>query len=280
MIEVDIITTHYRNTEKFSKCLASVLEKTRGVNYNWYIWCNDPNDKVKKLMEDSVFCDGIRYNDKIIPIFNDTNTGSFSSNNNQCIREGASPYVLILNDDVDPIDTSWLYNMLKIIKEDKSVGVVGSLLLYPNGLVQHAGVMWDERTNGLPYHIMYRQQPSDFISYDRVYQAVTGACMLFRREDWEKVGGFNEKYWYMYEDIHFCLDIKQKLNKSSVYCGTSRLIHHEGISGQAKNNPRAQENINLFKKYWAGKIKNDHNLYLKDKSYMLYTKKVKSILEM
>jgi GT2 family glycosyltransferase len=274
MAKVDVVTTTFRNTAKLKLCLESVTEKTKYVDYKWYVWCNSPNDEIKKIIHDSMHIDGIRFNDHVEPIFNDTNDGSFSSNNNEAAAEGNSEYILFLNDDISPLNDSWLLNMTNILDSNSKIGVVGSLLLYPDKqTIQHCGVFFSDKTNGLPYHMFYRQNAGgvkEFISKHRYYQAVTAACMLVRRDDFEKIGGFSEDFFYMYEDIGLCLDMKEKLNKRCLYNPQSVLVHHEGISGDGKNNPKFQENISVFRDKYSGKYYNDLEFYLNNKDFMVY----------
>jgi len=276
---IDIITTTYRNAEKLKVCLESVVEKTKFVDYKWYVWANDPTDEIKKVIHDAMFIDDIMFNDHIEPIYNDTNDGSFSSNNNEAAAEGDSEYILFMNDDIEPVNESWLVNMQTILDTDPKVGAVGAMLMYPNKLVQHIGVMFDERTNGLPYHIFYKKPVTEFAAHDRYYQSVTAACMLVRREDFEKVGQLDTRYNYGYEDVDLCLKLKHQLGLSSVYCSGAQLIHHEGISGSFKNHPHLKDNMKIFRELWKDKIYNDHQFYLSDSNFMAYKRKQPKIEE-
>lgn len=272
---VDIVTTTYRNADKLKICLSSVIERTKYVDFKWYLWANDPDDKVKEIIHNSMYIDGIRFHNKLEPIFNDTNDGSFSSNNNEAALEGSADYILFLNDDIEPINETWLLSMIQIMDTDPKVGAVGALLLYPGAkLVQHAGVMFDQRTNGLPYHIFYKQPITNFMAVNRYYQAVTAACMLVRREDFTKLNGFDTSFIYGYEDIDYCLKLRHILSKHSVYCAGAQLIHHEGISGTFKKHPHLKNNMDVFRDRWGKKIFNDHQFYLQDKNFMIYRPKI------
>jgi len=266
----DICITTYRNTKKLEKCLASVLEKTKFADYKILLWCNDPNDEVKKIVHDSMFVDGVRFTDRIEPIFNDNNDGSFAFNNNAVAKEGSAEYILFLNDDVSPINDGWLHNMQKILDTDEKVGVVGSLLLYPDNTIQHCGVFFSHRTNNLPYHMNHKQpfeNVKNFVSLPRYYQAVTAACMLVRRKDFEAVGGFCEDYKYSFEDIDLCLKIKNQLYKNCVFCPDAKLTHDEGIS---KTQPHLEHNIAAFKKNCTGKYYNDLEFYSNNQRHLVY----------
>lgn len=272
MSKIDIVTTTYPgNTEKLKICLDTVTERTKYVDYKWYLWVNEPNEEIQQIVEDTLYLDGILINDKIEPIFNDNNDGSFSSNNNEAAAEGDGDYILFLNDDIEPINESWLLNMTQILDTDDKVGAVGSLLLYPDKkTVQHCGVMFSERTNNLPFHMYYRQPLSQFMAVPRYYQAVTGACMLVRRSEFEQLGGFSEDFYYGFEDVALCLDYKKILGKRCVYTPGAQLIHHEGISGSFKQHPKLQENIKILRERYEGKFFNDEAFYLRDPKFMEY----------
>lgn len=254
------------------KCLRALLEKTKYVDYSVYLMANDPNDEVKKAIHDTIFVDDIQITNKIIPIFNDSNEGSFSSNNNEVAGEGNGDFILFLNDDCEPINENWLLNMSSAL-QDQSICAVGGLLLYPNNLIQHCGVFFSHKTNGLPYHMYYRKSPKavkGFISVPRLYQAVTGACLMVRRTEFEKVGGFNCEYYYCYEDIDLCLNLSKKFNKRCLYTPGAVLTHHEGISSSEKNNPHLQKNIQVFRNRCSGKYYNDLDFYLSDPNFGRY----------
>jgi len=275
--QVSIVTTTYRNYDKLQRCLSSVMENTKYVDYKHYVWCNEPDDSIKKIIHDSMYINNILFNNRIEPIFNDNNNGSFSSNNNELVAEVEGKYVLLLNDDVDPLNDTWLYSMVKVLESDNSVGAVGSLLLYPDKkTIQHCGVFFSSKTNNLPFHLFYKQpleKVNSFVSQYRYYQAVTAACMLVRKEDYLAVGGLDESYFYMYEDIDLCLKFKTQLKKSCVYCPDAQLIHNEGISG-GKTNKKAQQNIELFKNKWTGKYFDDLCFYQSIPNYMVYKRKI------
>lgn len=278
MAKIDIITTTYRNTDKLEECIRTVTENTKFVDYKWYIWANEPNDRVKSILHDAIYLDDILFNDRIEPIYNDDNSMSFSQTNNEAAEEGDSEYILFLNDDIYPLNDSWLYNMQNILDTDSKVGVVGALLLYPDKqTIQHCGVMFSHRTNNLPFHMHYKQninKVSSFISVPRYYQAVTAACMLVRRDEFEALEGFSTAFYYGFEDVDLCLRINKQLNKRCVYTPHAQLIHHEGISGTFKQHPHINENIEALRRRQQGNFFNDEQFYLSDPRFLVYKQKI------
>lgn len=280
MAKVDLITTTYSgNADKIKKCIPAVLENTKHVDFKWYMLANDPDENLKSIIYNSIFSDGILFTDRLEPIYSDNNDESFATNNNETAKEGDSEYILFLNDDVEPLNDTWLLNMVKVLDTDPKVGAVGALLLYPDKkTVQHCGVFFSHRTNNLPFHMHYKQpvnKVKDFISVPRYYQAVTGACMLVRREDFEKLGGFPTEFFYGFEDVGLCLDMKDKLKKSCVYLPSAQLIHHEGVSDFSKkeDHPRLQQNIKALRDKYTGKYFNDYDFYISDPKFMTYRPK-------
>lgn len=273
---VDIITTTYQNYDKLKICIPSVLENTKHVDYKWFLQANDPNQEMKDTIRDSLFVDDIMFTDRVEVIYESSNEGSFSSNNNEVAAMGNSEYILFLNDDMEVLNNLWLHSMVNMLDSDQKLGAVGALLLYPNRLIQHCGVFFSKQTNNLPFHLHYRKDVNKvgkFISVPRYYQAVTAACMLVRRKDFEALGGFSTDFYYGFEDVSLCLDITRKLGKKIVYCPGAVLTHHEGISGSFKKHPKLQENIAAFRKNCSGKYYDDLDFYMNDPNFMLYKNK-------
>jgi GT2 family glycosyltransferase len=118
--------------------------------------------------------------------------------------------LLLLNDDIEPITPDWIERLLGHF-EKPHVGLVGAKLLYPNGDIQHAGVVI---TRGSPDHVR-RAYPGDDRGYffstcaPRNFCGVTGACMMTRAELYRRVGGFNEALAISYNDIDYCLRVRE-----------------------------------------------------------------------
>jgi GT2 family glycosyltransferase len=111
----------------------------------------------------------------------------------------------LLNDDVYPLTSDWLESMVtQAARPD--VGVVGALLLYPDGTIQHAGVAvggWHT-----PAHVGRLRIESPYWPWLRITRevtAVTGACMVMRRSVWDELDGMDPRFPVNYNDIDFCL---------------------------------------------------------------------------
>jgi GT2 family glycosyltransferase len=112
------------------------------------------------------------------------------------------------------------------------VGMVGPLLLYPDGSVQHAGVVLGFR--GTADHVM-RGFPADVDGYAgslccaREVSGVTAACLAIRRQDYLDLGGLVDHYATHYQDVDLCLRVRAQ-GKRILYLPGARLYHHESAS--------------------------------------------------
>lgn len=129
---------------------------------------------------------------------------------NQGVAASHGDYLLLLNDDIEVADPNWLAGLMAhAIKP--WVGVVGCKLLYPDGRIQHAGVVL---VDGRPIHVCRkfdRRCRGSFhsLAVPRNFSAVTGACMLTPRRVFDAVGGYDEAFPINYNDIDFCLKVRQ-----------------------------------------------------------------------
>ncbi|HLB98775.1 MAG TPA: glycosyltransferase family 9 protein, partial [Acetobacteraceae bacterium] len=153
---------------------------------------------------------------------------NWSRFNNLAVQASDGEYLLFLNDDIEVIDGGWLDAMLEHVQRPE-VGIVGAQLSYPGGKVQHAGMFL--ATMGIARHA-FRFAAVDEPGYfglaltQRNVIAVTGACMLVRREVFDAVGRFDEAHEIINNDLDFCLRAHQA-GLLTVYTPYARLIHHE-----------------------------------------------------
>ena len=186
-------------------------------------------------------------------IHNKKNLG-FSKANNQGVDISKGEYILCLNNDTEATD-KWLSSLVYILDNDNSVGCVGSKLLFPDGTIQHAGVivLKQNKDEILPTHLHY-QKNSNLKEANNLmsYQVLTAACLLIRKDIFIKVNGFDEEYWNGYEDVDLCFKIRE-LDLKLIYQPKSILFHYESQSGPERFK-KVDENINLLQKKWKNKV--------------------------
>ncbi len=162
--------------------------------------------------------------------------------------KGQGEYLLLMNDDVEPIAPDWIERMLEQF-EKPHVGVVGAKLLFPSMRIQHAGVVL---IHGKPEHVRFHYPGEDDGYYFstcavRNFSAVTGAIMMTRASLFKQLGGYTEVLPITYNDIDYCLKAKGA-GYATVYTPQAELIHYESMSRVAEVDDREVE---FFKKQWA-----------------------------
>jgi GT2 family glycosyltransferase len=179
-----------------------------------------------------------------------SNAFNYSSLINLGAREVDTPLMLHLNNDVEAITPGWLEQMQGWLAVP-DIGVVGPKLLYPDGAIQHAGVMV---VPGLftPEHLFHRL-PNDDPGYQwlphrlRNVSAVTGACVLTRTELFRDVGGFDDEHLpVQFNDIDYCLRVSAR-GKRIVYEPAAVLCHRTSASRGDDHDYR--ENLYFLSKY-------------------------------
>ncbi|WP_244476785.1 glycosyltransferase family 2 protein [Methylobacterium sp. Leaf117] len=167
----------------------------------------------------------------------------------------ASGEVLVfLNDDIAVITPDWIEALLAQL-QIPGVGAVGPKLLFETGEIQHAGVSIVDAT---PDHVR-RGYPGDdpghFFSTvgTRNYLAVTGACVMVRRADFESIGGFDAGFAVNYNDVDLCLRLRER-NLRSVYCPQASLYHYESRNRARIVDPAEHRR---FRDRWAAKLPRD-----------------------
>jgi GT2 family glycosyltransferase len=148
----------------------------------------------------------------------------FSRMNNLGAEVATGKVLVFLNDDVEPLDPSWLERLMGQVHRP-DVGVAGARLLYPSGTLQHAGV-----TIGIGDGCGHVGRGSfeapywPWLGMTRDVSAVTGACLAIRRELFKDLGGFAEVFPVNYNDVDLCLRVREAGYR--VVCDTSAVLRH------------------------------------------------------
>lgn len=161
----------------------------------------------------------------------------------------AAEYVLLLNDDTELVTPDSIHAMLELA-QDPGVGAVGAKLTYPDGRLQHVGMILLPTGPTHPFIGKPGSAPGYFGSTltPRNYSAVTAAAMLVRAEAFAAVGGFDEVFARDFNDVDFCLRLRDAGYRIA-WTPYAWWTHHEGVSLQRRQ-PDAQENA-LFRQRWG-----------------------------
>ena len=162
---------------------------------------------------------------------------------------------VFLNNDTE-VHPNWLEPLVALL-DDPEVGAVGSKLLYPDGTIQHCGVVlledaMDSDRFMATHWLAGSPGDADLTNQLRQFQVVTAACVLIRRAAFEEVGGFDERYWNGYEDIDLCLKLGERGWKV-MYEPASVVTHIESASGSERFR-LTDQNVARLMSRWGGKV--------------------------
>ena len=179
---------------------------------------------------------------------------NYSAINNFAAKQAGGDIFLFLNNDMEVVNKDWLDQMVQHAQRAE-IGVVGARLHYPdNDGIQHAGIIIG--IGGYAGHA-HKRIPSNSPGYfGRVqliqnFSAVTGACLMTRKDVFFDVGGFNENELKVAaNDVDYCLRVREK-GLRIIYTPYSELIHYESISRGYEDTPEKMERFNKEKEYFA-----------------------------
>lgn len=219
-----VIPTKLR-IDLLEKCLTSLIARTDYPALEVVVVDNGASDPSFKSVIAAA-------SEKLkVSVVEDHGAFNFSRLINAGVKKARGDLLLILNDDIEATQDDWMRRMVaSAVQPD--VGAVGARLLYPDGTIQHAGVTMG--LGGPCGHLWKGLSPTQAQRNAHVVapgqrMAVTGACLMVRRNAFEQVGGFDEAFAVAFNDIDFCLRLKQ-LGLKNIYRGDAPLVHHESQS--------------------------------------------------
>lgn len=270
-----ILTLNWNGKEKLERLYTSLMPAIQDIEYEWFVKDNASKDNSVHYLNS--------FNNNQLKVFEyKDNRQNFSEGCNYLFNE-ASPndndYIMLLNNDVIFNDIYSIKNMLSIIQDDGSVGMVGSKLLYTNtDMLQHAGVVFDP-TYRTPMHFRAGQKEDEDSSRNRLFQVVTGAVCITKAEYFRNaftnksgVKGMDQNYYWAFDDVDLSLSIYHNMKKKVVYCGNTNIFHDESAS--LKKNPVNKLFLNHNLKYmfekWGGRYNIDKKEYTENSRHNLY----------
>ena len=250
--KVSIIIPVYNQVHYTYACLVSILENTGEFDYEIIIADDVSTDATKEIDK---FVTGL------VIARNETNQG-FLRNCNNAAKKARGEYIFFLNNDTT-VQKDWLPPLIRLLESDKSIGMVGSKLIYPDGRLQEAGgIIWSDGS-GWNYGRCDDPNKPDY-NYVRDVDYISGAAIMLSRKLWEDIGGFDERYAPAYcEDSDLAFEVRKR-GLRVVYQPLSVVTHFEGVSNgtdvngtglkryQVENNKKLQEK-------WSEEFKNQYD---------------------
>ena len=255
---VSVIIPTRDNAADLKACIDSIYEKTIYENFEIIVADNgSEKEETFKLFEYYTK----KYQDqfKVVRIDMPFN---FSKINNLAVQESKGEYLLFLNNDITVITKGWMKRMVSYAQQ-QHVGAVGAKLYYPDNTIQHAGVLLG--MGGVAGHGHVGYPRGDYGYFGKLvttnnYSSVTAACMMVKREDFDRVNGFEEKLTVAFNDVDFCLKLYEA-GKYNVWLHNVELYHYESKSRGAEDTyskyKRFNSEIKYMKDHWLKYIKND-----------------------
>jgi GT2 family glycosyltransferase len=269
---VSIIIPSRDQSGVLEKCVDSILHKNDYMNLEIIILENNSveeqtHELYRRLRKD-----------RRIQIVESAGDFNFSRLINLGARRAHGSIFLLLNNDVEIMNADCVSELVSQVSR-REIGIVGARLWYPNGTLQHGGVILG--VGDVASHIdgIRRHEPGYFARQHLAqdFCAVTAACLMVRREVFEKLGGFDEAHLPIaFNDVDFCLRARE-LGWRVIYSPYAELIHHESISRGIENTTEKQrrffEESEFLLSRWGALIQNDPaynpNLSLGEKRFEL-----------
>lgn len=262
---VSIIIPNKDEKDCLERCINSIIEKTTYNNFEILIVENNSiTNEIFSYYKQLSKKENIRLLAWEKPF-------NYSAINNYAVKKARGDYLLFLNNDTEVIAPNWIEEMLGHCQRSET-GVVGGKLYYPDGTIQHAGTIIG--MGGIAGH-MFVDMPGERTGYlhkaslQQNLSAVTAACMMVKREIFEMVLGFDEELSVAFNDVDFCLRVRQK-GYLVVYDPYVELYHYEsksrGSEDSAEKVRRFQEEIEFMRCRWEKLLKEGDPYYNKNLS--------------
>jgi len=198
--KISVIIPSFRGPESLERCVESVVSRTNYPNYEIVIVKMGERDKIAKAA--TSFSHRVLYFAEAVNDF---------TARNYAVAHTDSPWLLFLDDNIEAIGPDWLTIMAEHVQRPET-GAVGPRLVNPGGTIEHAGVVLG--VNGIAQSA-FRGFPAEHpgvnrqLQMTRNYSAVSGACLLARRNVFQQIGGFDEALSHKFAEIDLCLKMRR-----------------------------------------------------------------------
>ncbi|MCD7819719.1 MAG: glycosyltransferase family 2 protein, partial [Lachnospiraceae bacterium] len=270
---VTILIPNKDHVEDLKRCLDSIRNKTTYSDYEILIVENNSTEPETEDFyrileadgnrethpEDAPGSDGRCVTDKDfrgrVRVIRYKGAFNYAAIHNFAVPYAHGEYVVLLNNDTEVLSEEWLEELLGLCQK-KDVGAVGAKLYYPDGTIQHAGVILG--LCGVASHL-YVGLPGEKGGYAarlvsvQDLSAVTGACMMTKKSVWQAVNGMEESLTVAYNDIDYCLKLRSA-GYRIVFTPYAELTHYEsktrGLEDTEEKRQRLCREADLFRSRW------------------------------
>jgi GT2 family glycosyltransferase len=264
LASVSIVVPSTCAADVLEPCLAGLLDRTTYAPREVVIVANQRDDDGVRGARD--YLENLSSRPNLNVLVYEAAAYNFSRINNWAAARTHGEFLCFLNDDTEVVDADWLSALVATGLRER-VAAVGAKLLYPNGRVQHAGVVLGAGT--VAAHAYRGVRCDDTGYHDRAVIArdvscVTAACMLVRRSAFEQIGGFDEGLGIAYNDVDLCLRLRDS-GWRIVWTPAAVLTHRESATlgehhvGRTRNQWKHDEAF--VRRRWGRQLERDphHN---------------------
>jgi GT2 family glycosyltransferase len=254
---VSLIVPTRDQARLLGRCVQGLLHRTDYPNLEILIVDND-----SQLPETFELFDTLKKNPKV-RIIQYSGAFNYSAINNMAVGQANGSIIGLINNDIDVASPDWLSEMVSIAVLD-GAGAVGAKLIYPNGRVQHGGIVLG--VGGVANHFNHLLPRWTFGYFGRnvltsSVSAVTGACLIVRKALFEEVGGLNEtELAVSFNDVDFCLKLRKR-GYRNVWTPHAELHHHESASRGREDTPEKRARFEREVRYmiatWGPELQHD-----------------------
>jgi glycosyltransferase involved in cell wall biosynthesis len=255
---VSIIIPTKDHADDLKQCIDSIYEKTQSIKFEIIVVDNGSSELKTDRLLNAYRDDHDNFSVSLKP-----GPFNFSRLNNQAVLQAKGNLLLFLNNDIEIITQGWLRRLAGQALQSH-VGAVGAKLLYENDTVQHMGVVLG--VGGVANHLYLNRERRDngYFAGMKIVQnvsAITGACLMMRKDLFDDVGGFNEQELAVaFNDIDLCLRLLEK-GYYNVIIPAVELYHYESKSrGKDDNEEKAarfQSETDYMMEKWGELLEND-----------------------
>jgi glycosyltransferase involved in cell wall biosynthesis len=237
-----------RNVDLLENCVRSIVQKSTYDNYEIVIADNGVLPAPTRAFLETV--------PHRLAHFDCNGSFNYARKLNFAVRHSRGEQLLLFNDDIEIITPEWLEAMLEF-SQQQQIGAVGARLLYPDGRLQHIGVVMG--VCGMAAHA-FHSHPGSTPGHGssaliiRNYSAVTAACMMTRRDLYERLNGFDERFTFDFNDTDYCLRLRRE-GYRIVYTPYAELYHLEAATFGARTWNAAD--LEAMRREWADVCERD-----------------------
>ncbi len=251
---ISIIIPNKDHTDDLELCLSSIYGKSTYKNFEILVVENNSTEK-----ETFTYYEEAQKKYNNLKVITWDKGFNYSAINNFAANSAKGEYVLLLNNDIEVITPNWLEEML-MFAQRPDVGAVGAKLYYPDDTIQHAGAIIGIGGVAGHSHKFYPRDSFGFMARTVISQnlsACTAACLLIRRDAFDKVGGLDEEYAVAFNDMDFCMKLRDA-GYLIVFTPFAEFYHYESKSRGYEDTPekikRFEKEVLRFQSKWGKEL--------------------------